>query len=257
MQNDTPPASRHLKNAPIQEAVLHIRSGLDRTDPTNGRAVPYRPSVEEIEKRGFKFERYISLQEQFPPFVAVPKENNPVVGYRFSTEDKKWVLQWFKDGGVSLSQLAPYDSWERFVDYARPFFELAIAENELSETRSIGLRYINRFPISSPDELFKKYFRSRGDDPGIEGCVRKEFVSMSKFQLPDANTSLTVSRNLLEQIQNGRHALFAILDIDVIATPRGVSSWTDVWSVANRLRDLKNRVFFSQFTSKGLEAFNE
>lgn len=257
MQNDPPPASRHLKNAPIQEAVLHIRSSLDRTDPRNGRPVPYRPSVEEIEKRGLKFERYIFLQEQFPPFVAVPKENNPVVGYRFSTEDKKWVLQWFKDGGVSLSRLAPYESWKGFVDFATPLFEFAIAETELSETRSVGLRYINRFPISSPDDLFKKYFRSRGDDPGIDGCVRKEFVSMSRFQLPDENTSLTVSRNLLEQIQNGRHALFAILDIDIVTAPRGVSSWMDIWSVANHLRDLKNQVFFSQFTSKGLEAFND
>ena len=230
MQPDTSSSSRHLKNAPIQEAVLHIRSGLDRSNPENGRAIPFRPAVEELEKQGLSFDRYIYLQEQFPPFVAVPKENNMIVGHRFTTEDRKWILQWFADGGVSLSRLSPYESWGAFAAFARTVFQLVISENEVSETRTIGLRFINRFPIANPDDLFKKYFKNPGDSPGVKSFVRNGFVSFNKFEIPNENKTLSVSKNLLEQVVDGRHSLFAILDIDVVAAPRGIESWTDILS---------------------------
>lgn len=246
---------QHLAKAPIHEAVLHIRSGLDHSKEEKGQPIPFKPSVEEIEKNGMRFARQIHFREKALPFIDVSSDRDEVVGDRFESEDRKWVLQWFRDGGVALSRLAPYASWEEFFGFSKTIFACAIPEAEIFKTRMVGLRYINRFPIASPDDLFKKFFQPSGDDPGVDGYVRGDFVSLNKFQIPSENATLTIAKNLLRQIQNGIVSFFGILDIDVVATPRGISSWEDVWNLVGRLRMLKNNAFFAQFKPEGLEAF--
>lgn len=67
-------------------------------------------------------------------------------GFRFLTEDRKWIFQARLDG-FTVSHLAPYTNWKNLKTRAAALWEhyLAVA-NPLTVER-VGLRYINRIFI--------------------------------------------------------------------------------------------------------------
>ncbi len=74
-----------------------------------------------------------------------------LTGYRFDSNDKKYVLQARLDG-FSFSVLSPYDRWEVFRDEARRTWDMYRSVVEIEAITRIAVRYVNRLDIPFPPE---------------------------------------------------------------------------------------------------------
>ena len=146
---------RHLGNAPITEAVIDFRAKLpDKFDPKVFMQLEERlkPRYPEISEQGAS-----QLQFQIRGARDISQTSKYIgpTGYRFTSEDRKNILQ-LKTDGFTFSRLKPYTDWKQFSEEA---FELWHVYLEVANPKMlvrIATRFINRIEIPAPFESFSR-----------------------------------------------------------------------------------------------------
>src|SRR5262249_50624374 len=108
---DRMPIARHLRDAPITEAIIDFRvKARSAFDPKE-----FNRLKPELLARFPKMDeaRFGSITFQFPPTGATPPvmEAQGLQGVLFRSADEKLVTQ-FRTDGFTLNRLKPYSSWE-------------------------------------------------------------------------------------------------------------------------------------------------
>ncbi|MEJ2407238.1 MAG: TIGR04255 family protein [Candidatus Thiodiazotropha sp.] len=244
-------AKRHLNNAPIKEAIIDIqvtRDGEFDLNSIEGLHAQFKEEYPHIDplttnKLGFHFDSNKSMST---------KVDSQQAGYRYTSKDKKNIVQYRKDG-FTFSRLEPYETWEIMSAEAKKLWEIykqSCSDNCLISR--IATRYINLMMIPLPIEDFSAYLASPPTvPPGLPQGI-SSFLSRVVIPNPEIKAHVIITHALDRPEED-----FApiTLDIDAVKQCEYDPQNTNIWLDLDKLRSFKNDVFFESITEKSAELF--
>lgn len=236
---------RHLKSAPITEAVVDLRvqsthkidAGVVETltRSLDGRYVLKGPiRIGEINLAGVEpLEVKVGTQE---------------LGLRFHSADEKFVAQ-FQHQGFTLSRLAPYTDWEHLKAEAEHLWPMYVAAAQPERVVQVACRYINNLSLPMRHgQDFTEFLTAAPDVPRALPQDLLSFVQRVVIPYPEIK-AITILTQLLEpNAAAATDKVPVILDIDVQCRQQYDPRGSEVWECLERLRELKNMAFFESIT---------
>jgi uncharacterized protein (TIGR04255 family) len=231
---------RHLTRAPITEGLIDFR-----VEPPAGANVDQL--VAAIAARGYF--GYVPkgpiVRSEFG-FSLEAREahaSSTSIGIRLNSPDEGYAAL-LSIEGFTFSRLEPYQSWEDLLREARSLWEGYAQCLGLGSIIRVGTRYINnlRLPSTELEHFLHLLPRlSEGLPPAMSGFIQR-------YVLQDPETEATVI--LTEILPEGSPGppVPVILDVDAFRAMRFAMDEPAAWQYLERLRVLKNRVFFKCLT---------
>jgi len=241
--NDWP----HLSKAPVVEGLIDIRVErspavtLDTLKAACDELAADFPSREQL--RTFTGQFSFS-PESGPSFSA---QAPAPIGLMLRSADQSWVAQ-FRLDGFTLSRLQPYTSWEKLQPRAKELWAKYTTVAQPQKIVRVATRFINRIPLP-PGESFEKtftttFFVAASLPQAVHGFLLRVVIPFENEQ------ALAIVTQALPE--NSQDCTF---DLDAYAeSPDGISE-NDAWDKLERLRGVKNRLFFKSLTPDALERF--
>lgn len=242
-----------LKKPPIRELVIDIKvKPSNDFDPKS-----FLEVYEKIKKTYPKseeqklFEGKLGLKAGGFDFSNAAQSFN---GYLFKSQDGNKIVQFRKDG-FALNKLRPYSEWVTEIKKVKQLWPMYVENAKPESIIRIGVRAINDLEFNDPEnpERFLKIIPNYPDfqrDFGIQN-----FLFTSHLDFPESGLGAKISFAYKGQV--GEEKIRFILDIDVFSTkildPDPINS--EIWSTLKSLNHLKDDIFFSSLTKKGIEVF--
>ncbi|PQO31033.1 TIGR04255 family protein [Blastopirellula marina] len=239
----------HLPDAPIAEAIIHWRARAER------KLVP-NEFQKELKSR---LPDYPHHQQQFEMAAEINAESQSFShqqnwhGFRFETEDKRYVAQFTRNGFV-FSRLQPYENWNTFRTEAIRLWEIYRELTEPSEIQRLGVRFINVIKDVTPTELNDLLAAPPRCAPNLN-IPLAGFMHQSVFEIPGHPYNLNVIQTIQPAPPTQKGPTNLILDLDV-STSRFIATE----EINKRLQDMqwiKNKAFFSFLTKSAISKFRE
>lgn len=245
------PDPRHLRNAPIHEALVDLQvtlpSGFDPAKLQEAHA-KIRDAYPKCDTR-MRGSLQIELSaEGEPKHKAIEKG---VHGYIFKTADQKRHIQ-FRVDGFTYNWLSPYERWESLRDEAKKLWSTYVELAKPERINRVGLRYINRMSFPIPVD-FDEYLTAA---PAVPKQLPQEVSSFFKRVVIHGIKPGFVG--IITQAYEGTtqpETAPVILDIDVFKQSLFEPDGKEAWETLEELRHFKNKVFFESVTEKALELF--
>ncbi len=246
----------HLPGAPINEAVIgitaHITSPWDEAAVRNALKLrlgdyAYLDTLRVVESE-------VRVEPGKQPIQSV--RDKGWKGHRVKSPDAKNVAQFNRDGFV-FSRLRPYQDWARFISEAVRLWQVYREIAEPDEIGRLGLRYINRFPLSPNERDVGNYLQPAPQTPRGVGLVLGQFLHHDLLTVPEHPYAVRVVKTLQEPQGREDPRCYAILDIDAFTQEAFEPVDKVLRARLEDLRWLKNKVFFGSITEKALAAFKE
>jgi uncharacterized protein (TIGR04255 family) len=240
---------RHLKNAPIVEALVDLRVHL----PADARVEQFDSFYRDIAQTYPKKEERRRWEGRFPisgKSEAQKAEYKGIDGYRYTSSDRTQIIQTRLDG-YTFSRLKPYETWERLRDEALKYWRMYIDVVNPDLVHRIALRYINRLEIQLPLRDFGDYLTAPPTIPvglpqGLSSFLTRVVISKEHI----GNATITQA---LQDVKN--NVLAVILDIDVIHIGRFSPKEHRIVDILEELRGFKNEIFFASVTDELLGVY--
>jgi uncharacterized protein (TIGR04255 family) len=243
---------RHLKNAPITEAIFDFRVNPKQKFDANlllnaekilSDTYPKRDPLRQIEG---KFG--IEVVDNKTRFIS--PQDRGIQGYMFKSEDDKNIAQ-FRKEGFTYNRLKPYISWDNAINETKYLWNIYKQEAKPELITRIAVRYINHLQIPLGD--LSDYITN---PPRVPDGVPKQISSfLSRIVIND--TEREIRANVTQALEKSLEANYVtiILDIDVYKVENYDVDDERIWLIFNRLRELKNLIFFSSITEKAVERY--
>ena len=232
---------RHLKNAPIVEALIDLRVNVQPEFD----AGEFLKLSKELSDRYPKFKPRKLITGAVglhagKPFVQ-PPEDKGIHGYIFQSTDDKEIAQFRKDG-FTFSRLHPYTEWENIFSEASRLWNLFCSKTPVDMITRIAVRYINRLDLPLPMNDFAEYLTAPPKVPKSLPQALSQFLTKIVFQEAD------ITANVIQTLDKSHKPdhVGIILDIDVFKMNSDGFDKETVLSQFGQLRTFKNRIFFSQ-----------
>ena len=243
---------RHLPHAPITEALIDIQ-----VTPRDGLTFAGLKNAIETADSGYYVKSPIS--EGTFAFTLAPEgkpqtaAESAQVGLRLHSADEKYVAQ-FRLTGFTLSRLPPYEKWENLIDEARRLWAVYVERLTPRRAVRIATRFINNLQLPlEPGASFQMYVNKLIDVP--EEAPQAVEAFFQRFQLVDSASGARVILTLaLEGMPAGGGAP-VILDVDAFTGANLNPMDQELWTILERLRELKNRSFFGTITERAAELY--
>jgi uncharacterized protein (TIGR04255 family) len=241
---------RHLRNAPIVEALVDLRVKLPpETDVTQLDSI-HKAISDKYPKR----EERKSWESRFGVSHGKPleprHEYKGVDGYRYVSEDGKQVIQVRLDG-FTFSRLKPYQTWEHLREEAFRHWQKYLDVAHPVLISRVALRYINRLEIKLPIKDFAEYLTA---PPIVPESLPQGVASfLTRVVVPNEPIGGAIIIQSLEAVEDD--IIPIILDIDVMKLQEFDVDGLDAWEAIDRLHTFKNEVFFSSITEKTMELY--
>jgi len=239
---------RRLSKPPLREALIDIRisqelpvSSVDKLSvhQLDGFEVP-------IEMRRGKIAIQFSPDMSAP--LPLPGSAQEGFGWRYSTADGSRVVQFRRDG-ATFSILKGYQDWNEARSSARILWEQYREWNSPAKVSRLAVRYINvlSLPMGIDFDLFLTAApRIPPDLPQmLSGFFQRTVIPFST----DGTTAVVTQA--LEPLHD--NIVPVVLDIDVWYNVSLEVDASEIWIQLDRLRDIKNQIFFSSITERALE----
>jgi len=239
---------KHYANAPIREALIDIRvellpdiklSSLDEAYELIRVDYPTRNEMKFVQSE-------ISLVGQ-----GSASTKQEIIGYRFSAQDGKQIVQTRLDG-FTFSRLTPYECWEALRDEAKKLWSIYQGVARPQKITRIAVRYINQIDIPLPMRDFKDFFRTF---PDVSEDLPQEIGGfLMQLQIPqkDFDGMLVLTEALVPPAK--RDVASVVLDIDVFKMKYDFGS-DEAWNFLEVLRERKNEIFEGCITDKARDLF--
>jgi uncharacterized protein (TIGR04255 family) len=228
---------RHLNNAPIVEAMIDFRVRL----PRGFDAEKFLSLKKEIQDKYHKIEKggitgSIEIKDGKPRIRG--RATKELVGYRFTSEDGKEVAQ-FRLNGLTFSRLHPYTKWEEVLDEARRLWGLYKLEASPEVLERIAVHYINRLDFALPLDYDKCLTAGPRLPKHLPQSLSQFLIRLVVHEDDLAAGIIQASTGSEEE---GKTSI--IIDIEAYKASTGGINDEEIWSNFERLRKLKNRIFF-------------
>ena len=241
---------RHYPNAPIKEAIIdvHVEPGPDATVESLAKigdlvkvTYPHRDAL---------FERQISLG------VSEASSTQKTIGYRFTSEDRKQIVQCGLNG-FAFSRLAPYETWEDMRIEAERLWNMYVHVVHPPKVIRLAVRCINQLDLPLPFRDFREYIRTVPDvSPDLPQGLSGYFMQL---QIPQDDIQGMLILNETMVPPSNPTVVSVVLDIDVFKTNLMLSldnSDRMIWEELETLHVKRNQVFENCVTDKMRELFN-
>jgi uncharacterized protein (TIGR04255 family) len=238
-----------LARAPIVEAIIHwqaraqhsldlenLRDTLLVRLPDYGKATPIH-----------RFGVMAKLVSGNEPQVEHHKPN--FAGLRLTSQDGHYVMQFLRDGLV-FSRTRPYEHWEAFRNAAKQAWQVYRDIAQPTEIKRLGVRFINHIPTVTSETL-GRYLREPPTCPS--NLPLREFVYQSTFAVPGHPYDIRVIKVMQPSMPELQSSTGLFVDIDVFST-NAIDAAEEEESL-NRMRWLKNKVFFTLITDEARQLF--
>jgi uncharacterized protein (TIGR04255 family) len=244
---------RHLRSAPITEAIFDIRvkarEGFDVAEFANLRQdlAQTFPIVEEI--RGSEVHFEVSAKEARPPEIR----DLGVRGLYFKTQDGLTIAQCRVDG-FTLNKLRPYTSWDELRSLAESLWRKYYTIAQPEGITRIALRYINQISIDERYLDFEDYLTA---SPSVPKELPQN-IGQFLYQTTIVDNQNEIQVNVAQVFQPPpptSTGIIIILDIDAYKEIFMAVDDPLLFEHLARLRDMKNRVFFSYLTERTIGLF--
>lgn len=243
---------RHLKKAPISEAVIDLRVALTTVADVNeiARYVRVNEPAYSRKKDLWLYEGRLEFKPDEDPITSQRKEHR---GLRFETEDEKYVVQFRRDG-FTFSRLAPYTNWETVFAEARRLWGRYVEVMSPEAVTRVAVRFINRLSLPLPLSL-QEYLMCAPTVPDDVPGVASGFVTQITLLHEETGISMRITQKSEKSLEPGKTAI--LLDNDVFKVDED-GFGTDIDTLAGtfeQMRDLKNTIFFNSITEKTAEIY--
>lgn len=239
----------HLTHAPIKEALIDIQVALTEKVTAEVLNSGYSeissqyPKHETLQRGEFGFHR---IGRQSTKFII----DQSVVGYRYTSEDGRHVVQ-FRMDGFTFSRLEPYNAWEELKAEAARMWELYASTVSPNPITRIATRYVNLLKLPANAE-FKEYLVAPPIVP--EGLNQELSSFLTRIEIRDQSINAHgILTQAFEGIQNDYVPI--VLDIDVFMARQFDPQEKEFWRCLDQLRDFKNTVFRKSITEDTMELF--
>ena len=246
------PNSRHLRNAPVTEAIIDFRvkarAGFRAEEFVDLKvSLSDRfPKVEE--RRGQQATIEIKEGQAQPPVV----QDLGLQAYFFKSSDGKTIAQ-FRADGFTFNRLRPYTSWEELFPKAMNLWSLYSSISKPKVVTRLAVRYINRIELPAGAETFEAYLRAAPIVPPQLPQYISSFLTRVTIHDPKTNIDAHVAQ-ALEGSAPGKQ-LAVIFDIDAYKQREFSTDDPAIEQVFGQLRAFKNLIFFNYLTDDTLRAF--
>lgn len=242
---------RHLKNAPIREAVIDIKI----VPPVS---LELLTSYAESLRKDFPEQeelRQSTLGIEFGENqMKASRVDNAPHGLRLISEDPKYIVQ-LKCDGFTFSSLPPYESWETIEKKARVLWDGYVAKSQAEKVTRVAVRYINMIELPLPTGELKEYLSAPPEIPEDLPQELSGFFSRIVIVNKQIDAIALVTQALEPSSENKAQV---ILDIDVFRENKEVA-WAagdpHVWDTLNQLKKFEDQIFFQSLTEKTVEMF--
>lgn len=243
---------RHLRNAPITEALIDIQ-----VTPREGLTFTQLKSAIDGSDFGYYVKSPISegtfsftLASDGQPSTAAESEQ---IGLRLHSADEKYVAQ-FRLTGFTLSRLRPYETWENLLEEAKRLWTVYVKCLAPTHVVRIATRFINNLQLPlEPGASFQTYINKLIDVP--EEVPQGVEAFFQRFRLVDPGTGARVILTLALDGMGADRPAPIILDVDAFIAAKKDPKNGELWTVLERLRELKNRSFFGTITEQAAELY--
>lgn len=236
-----------LSKAPIVEGLIDIR-----VEPSAGTTfAALKAASDELAAE------YPSRQEMHM-FVAhlsfLPNPNASTVttndspgGIALRSTDEKWIVQ-FRLDGFTVSRLQPYGTWDDLREKASALWAKYSEAAKPTKVVRVATRFVNRVQLPIGESFDKTFLTNFVIAPSLPQTVAGYLLRVViPFEQQNAIAIVTQS---LEG-----NSTDCILDLDTYSEqPQGFAE-DELWEHLERLREVKNRLFFESFTVSALERF--
>ncbi len=245
------PEPRHLKNAPITEAIIDFR-------------VKARPDLKAIEfahVRSQLADRFPKLDERrgFEATVELGRGGSRAAardlglqGYFFKSADEKKVVQ-FRIDGFTFNKLRPYTKWEDIFPQAMEIWQLFWRVARPEVVTRLALRYINHIPLPPTLKDYDDYLRASPPIPPELPQYLSGFLSRITVHDPETDVAANIAQALETNPVAG--TITVILDIDAYKQGEYSPEEPAIAETFQQLRRFKNDIFFNSLTDKTLRLF--
>jgi uncharacterized protein (TIGR04255 family) len=175
------------------------------------------------------------------------------VGLRLHSADEKYVVQ-FRVAGFTLSRLPPYEKWGSLLDEARRIWAIYVQALAPKRVVRVATRFINNLNLPlETGESFKTYIHKLVDVPDEAPQIVETFFQ--RFHLVEAASGARVILTLALDGMPPAGGIPVILDVDAFIAANLNPADGDLWTILERLRELKNRSFFGTITEQAAELY--
>lgn len=246
------PRPRHLRNAPITEAIIDFRvkarAGLRAEEFGHLKTTLAERFPRMDERRGIET-RFEIVEGKGRPTTV---KDLGLQGYFFKTADERNIAQ-FRTDGFTFNRLKPYTSWEDIFPIAMDLWGLYcdVAKPEL--VTRLALRYINHIPLPPSVKDFSEFLRAAPVIPPELPQYLSRFLTRITIHDPERNLSAHVGQAL--ETDAAARTIKVILDIDAFTQGEFRPHDPTIPETFEQLRHFKNEIFFSSLTEEALRLF--
>lgn len=246
---------RHLRNAPIVEALIDIRT----TTPVDFDVARFTMLPKTLEQRFPRAEALRAFSGGFEidgqlQQIRSHTVNQGILGYLYRSETNDRVLQARKDG-FTFSKLQPYEDWSKLRSEAVELWDMYVSVAKPEQISRLALRYINRLniPTTSGKFDFDEYFTAAPQVP--EGLPQAISGFLYRVHLPNPEINAAAIIHQALEPASSPSMVTVLLDIDVFVHQTFAPSDRTMMGAFEHLHDFKNKIFFEYITEKTAEIF--
>lgn len=238
---------RHLRNAPITEAVIYFQANQFSGGFESASAQVVAKLAPDYYQKGSiqqgSLAMAITAGQATPPVIRTATKS---IGIRMHSQDEKYVVQILQQG-LTVSRLEPYENWEHLRNEMHRIWELYRAELQPTAITRIAVRYVNTIllPIGPGTRLERVFTRPPTEPEGMSDTLSS---FLSRCVIEDAPSQASIAVTLASQPPTPQQILPVILDIEAIRQAEFSTSDAAAWDFLERLRSLKNAAFFGSLT---------
>jgi uncharacterized protein (TIGR04255 family) len=243
---------RHLPHAPITEALIDIQ-----VTPREGLTFAGLKNAIEAANSGYYVKNPIS--EGTFAFTLAPEgkpqtaAESAQVGLRLHSADEKYVVQ-CRIAGFTLSRLPPYEAWPNLLEEARRFWAIYVESLAPMRVLRVATRFINNLQLPlKTGASFQTYLHKLVDVP--EDAPQAVEAFFQRFHLVDSASGARVILTLALDGVPADGPAPVILDVDAFTFTNLDPTDRELWTILERLRELKNRSFFGTITEPTAELY--
>ncbi len=242
----------HLKNAPIVEAALEIRTIPEFEWDEKKTRVMIEQNIKEYPNIQIQKE---SLTQLHPPNPPKPIYSDRWRGYLCKSSDNLNILQVNIESFV-FSRIKPYENWERFFSEALKLWGIYKEYAKVKSIRRLGLRFINKISVHNTNSInIDDYLTYPPHTPDNMDMLFTEFLHRDSLAAPNYPYNVTIIRALKANPKiNGADI---IIDIDVFDLSLENSSEISIELLKTKfseMRWLKNEIFFKTLKKEKWES---
>jgi uncharacterized protein (TIGR04255 family) len=241
--------ARHLRNAPITEALIDFRVSRATSPITEASLAGLQASLQDSYPTS---DRQFLAQFHIKGGTPQPNPEERFRGLMFKSPDQLTIAQ-FRVDGFTYNRLRPYPSWEAILAEAIRLWRIYVATVGPEAITRTAVRYINRLQLPAPTIGLSEYLEAPPRVP--EGYQAKMEGFLTRVTL-SASYGLSAIVTTASEPSLGTSDITIILDIDVFSEAAELApDDARLEPTLERLRTLKNRLFFESLTEDAVRVF--